>query len=45
MPYAAVRSALDPDAELMSFFQSTYVAAAELAGWDRASLESANQVP
>ena len=45
LPYAAVRSALDPDAELMSFFQSTYVAAAELAGWDRASLESANQVP
>ena len=45
LPYAAVRSALDPDAALTSFFQSTYEAAAELAGWDRASLESANQVP
>ena len=45
LSYAAVRTAPDPDAALMSFFQSTYEAAAELAGWDRASLESANQVP
>ncbi|MEY2523399.1 MAG: hypothetical protein QOJ66_1964 [Ilumatobacteraceae bacterium] len=40
LPYAAVRTAPDPDATLMSFFQSTYEAAAELAGWDRGSLEA-----
>jgi hypothetical protein len=39
LPYAAVRRAEDPDALLMSFFQSTYEAAAELAGWDREHLE------
>ena len=36
---AAVRAASDPDAALMSFFQSTYEAAADLAAWDRDSLE------
>jgi len=36
-----VRTASDPDAALLSFFQTTYEAAAELAGWDRASLEVA----
>jgi hypothetical protein len=41
LPYAAVRTAPDPDAALLSFFQTTYDAAAELAGWDRASLEAA----
>ena len=41
LPYAAVRTAPDPDAALLSFFQTTYEAAAELAGWDRASLEVA----
>jgi hypothetical protein len=40
LPYAAVRAAPDPDAALMSFFQSTYDAAAELGGWDRAALEA-----
>jgi len=40
LPYAAVRRADDPDAMLLSFFQSTYEAAAELAGWDRAALEA-----
>jgi Family of unknown function (DUF5996) len=39
LPYAAVRAAADPDAMLLSFFQSTYDAAAELASWDRPSLE------
>lgn len=39
LPYAAVRTATDPDATLLAFFQSTYEAAAELAGWDRAALE------
>ena len=39
LPYAAARSAEDPDSLLLSFFESTYDAAAELGGWDRASLE------
>jgi hypothetical protein len=36
-----VRTASNPDAALLSFFQTTYEAAAELAGWDRAALEVA----
>ncbi len=40
LPYRAVRTAVDPDALLTDFFQQTYVAAAELARWDRAALES-----
>jgi Family of unknown function (DUF5996) len=40
LPYGAVRVADDPDAMLLEFFQSTYEAAAELAGWDRAGLEA-----
>jgi hypothetical protein len=40
LPYAAVRTAADPDAVLLSFLQSTYEAAAELGHWDRAALES-----
>ena len=39
LPYDAVRAARDPDAVLMEFLQSTYVAAADLAKWDRAALE------
>jgi hypothetical protein len=39
LPYTAVREADDPDALLLSFFQSTYEAAADLADWDRAALE------
>jgi hypothetical protein len=39
LPYDAVRSADDPAATLLAFLQSTYDAAAERAGWDRASLE------
>ncbi len=39
LPYAAVRSAPDPEACLLAFFQSSYEAAAELAHWDRAALE------
>jgi hypothetical protein len=34
-----VRTAADPDAALLAFLQSTYAAAADLAGWDRAALE------
>ncbi|HVX22321.1 MAG TPA: DUF5996 family protein [Acidimicrobiales bacterium] len=41
LPYQAVRTAADPDGTLMAFLQSTYEAAAELAGWDRAALEVA----
>lgn len=34
LPYEAVRTAGDPGAILLEFLQSTYEAAAELAGWD-----------
>jgi hypothetical protein len=34
-----VRLAQDPDATLLSFLQTTYEAAANLAAWDRAGLE------
>jgi len=37
--YDDVRTADDPDAALLDFLQSTYEAAADLAGWDRSSLE------
>ena len=39
LPYEAVRTAEDPDAALLAFLRSTYVAAADAAEWDRASLE------
>jgi hypothetical protein len=39
LPYEAVRAAADPDAALLAFLASTYAAAADLAGWDRAALE------
>jgi hypothetical protein len=39
LPYEAVRTAGDPDATLLEFLQSTYVAAADLADWDRKALE------
>jgi hypothetical protein len=39
LPYDKVITAPDPDAALLSFLQSTYEAAAESAGWDRAALE------
>lgn len=39
LPYEAVRTAQDPDAVLLGFLQSTYEAAADAAGWDRAALE------
>jgi len=39
LPYDAVRTAADPDAALLAFLQSTYEAAADRAGWDRAALE------
>jgi hypothetical protein len=36
LPYDAVRTAADPDAMLLEFWQSTYEAAADRAGWDKA---------
>ena len=41
LPYDAVRRARDPDALLLSFFQETYAAAADLAKWNRKDLERA----
>ncbi len=39
LPYDAVRTAADPDRALLDFLQSTYVAAAISAKWDRKALE------
>lgn len=39
LPYDAVQRSADPHAALMAFLQSTYEAAADLAGWDRGRLE------
>jgi hypothetical protein len=39
LPYDAVRRAAHPDEALLAFLQTTYAAAADLAGWDRAALE------
>lgn len=45
LSYDAVRTAPDPDAVLLSFLQSTYAAASDLAGWDRAALECEEGLP
>lgn len=39
LAYDAVATAADPDAALLSFLQTTYEAAADLAAWDRDNLE------
>lgn len=39
LPYEEVRRSSSPGEELMAFLQSTYDAAADLAGWERGSLE------
>ncbi|MDJ0399302.1 DUF5996 family protein, partial [Rhodococcus rhodochrous] len=39
LPYEAVRTAADPDTELLQFLRSTYEAAARLGAWDRDTLE------
>lgn len=39
LPYAAVRGAADPDAELLRFLQTSYAAVADLGQWDREALE------
>jgi hypothetical protein len=39
LPYDVVREASNPDEVLLEFLQSTYEAAADLGGWNRAELE------
>ncbi len=39
LPYEVVRAAADPTAVLIGFLETTYAAAADLGGWDRAALE------
>ncbi|MFO6465780.1 DUF5996 family protein [Jannaschia sp. KMU-145] len=41
LPYAAVQAADDPAGTLLAFLRSTYDAAAETGGWDRAALDCA----
>jgi hypothetical protein len=41
LSYDAVRTTPDPRSSLLAFLESAYQAGAELAGWDRAELESA----
>jgi len=45
LPYDTVRAAADPDALLLDFLQTTYAAAADCGGWDRAALECPLGVP
>jgi hypothetical protein len=40
LPYEVVAAAADPDRVLTGFLESTYGAAADLAGWNRAALEA-----
>ncbi|HEX8233892.1 MAG TPA: DUF5996 family protein [Caulobacteraceae bacterium] len=39
LPYDAVRGSGDPEGALMEFLQTSYEAAADRGGWDRAALE------
>ena len=45
LPYDAVRAAADPEALLLDFLSTTYAAAADTGGWDRAALECPIGVP
>lgn len=45
LPYEAVRRAPDPDEVLKRFLESTYDAAADLAGWDHEGLAAPRTVP
>jgi hypothetical protein len=40
LPYEAVADADDPDRIIAEFLETTYAAAADLGGWDRAALEA-----
>jgi hypothetical protein len=42
LPYDVVRQSPSPDSTLLDFLQTTYEAAADLAKWDRTSLERAH---
>ena len=39
LPYETVRTSADPDATLLAFLKGTYAKAADLAQWDRATLD------
>jgi hypothetical protein len=41
LPYDAVRTSANPEADLQAFLRTTYDAAAKLAAWDRDNLERA----
>src|SRR5271165_6129776 len=45
LPYGKVAQAPEPDALLLDFLSTTYAAAAENGGWDRAALECPLGVP
>ena len=45
LPYHTVAQSRDPDALLLDFLSTTYTAAADSAGWDRAALECPLGVP
>jgi hypothetical protein len=45
LPYETVRVAADPDAVLLDFLSTTYAAAADCGGWDRAALDCPVGVP
>jgi hypothetical protein len=45
LPYDTVATAPEPDALLLDFLATTYAAAAETGGWDRATLECPIGVP
>ena len=45
LPYDTVRTAADPDAQILDFLSTTYDAAAEAGHWDRAQLECPIGVP
>ena len=45
LPYDAVRQSAAPEQTLLRFLQSSYRAAAEAGGWNRAELESELGMP
>jgi Family of unknown function (DUF5996) len=45
LPYDTVARSRDPDGLLLDFLSTTYAAAADPAGWDRAALECPLGVP
>ncbi len=45
LPYVDVLASSDPDSDVLAFLGDTYSAAADGLGWDRASLERAEELP